>query len=190
MRRKVFVFGGAVLAVILVLSGVSGAFLYSNAREDQLRKADAVIVLGGEHDGREDYGLSLVRDGAAPVLVLSDPYPPTDRIMRRVCQEAVANVEILCRKPELLTTRGEAILTRQLAQERGWKSVIVVSWRYHLPRARRIFEQCFSPDPGALVMRAVPRDYDFSVAEWQFTYLYQNISTVKNALQPECAGEQ
>lgn len=190
MRRRLFFGGGAVLAAILILVGVSGAFLYTNAREDPIRKVDAVVVLGGEHDGREDYGLSLVREGVAPVLLLSDPYSPSDTTMRRVCQESVANVEVLCKRPEPLTTRGEAILARQLGQERGWKSVIVVSWRYHLPRARRIFEQCFSPDPGALIMRAVPRNYDFSIAHWEFTYLYQNIGTVKNALQPECAEPQ
>lgn len=186
MRRKLFFVSGALLAVILVAVGVSGAFMYTNAREDPVRKADAVVVLGGEHDGREDYGLALVRDGAAPVLVLSDPYPASDKTMRRVCQETVADVEIICEKPDPLTTRGEAILTRRLGQERGWKSVIVVSWRYHLPRARRIFEQCFSAAPSALVMRAVPRSYEFSIAQWEFTYLYQNISTIKNAMQPEC----
>lgn len=63
-----------VMAIILVDMGISGYFVFANAKIDQLEHADAIIVLGGEHDGREDYGLQLARDGWASTVVLSNPY--------------------------------------------------------------------------------------------------------------------
>ena len=35
--------------------------------------------------------------------------------------------------------------------------VVVVTWRYHIPRARIVFKQCFSSEPGAVIMRPAPR---------------------------------
>lgn len=185
--HTLFFAGGAALAVILLVIGVTGLIVFTNATEDPLRRADAVIVLGGEHDGREEYGLELVRDGVAPVLVMSDPYPAEDEFMREMCQTAVPDVEVLCLKPEPLTTLGEAVMTRELAEQNGWQTVIVVSWRYHLPRARTIFRECYSADPEAMVMRAIPREYDYSVPRWLFTYLYQDAGLLKNLFQDECA---
>ena len=130
-----------VIAICLLAMGVGGYVLFTNAKVDELQRADAIIVLGGEHDGREDYGLSLARDHWAPTVVISNPYWPGDTVMQRVCRTA-GDIEVTCRRPSPLTTRGEADMMRQLARERGWAKIIVISWRYHLPRARLIFRQC------------------------------------------------
>ena len=61
--------------------------------------------------------------------------------------------------------------------------VVVVSWRYHLPRARYIFDQCFA---GEVTMQAVPRTYDFSLVHWEYTYLYQLAGFTKAAIQGDC----
>jgi uncharacterized SAM-binding protein YcdF (DUF218 family) len=186
MLRKLFFGGGAVAAVGLILVGLTGWPIYSDAHEDSVHKADAIVVLGGQHDGREQYGLQLLREGLAPVLMMSDPYPSSDAAMRRVCQTRVQNAEVLCKKPDESTTRGEAVLTRQLADERGWKTVIIVTWRYHLPRARLIFEKCFSDSPDALILRAVPRQYNYSLAMWEYMYVYQDLGMLKNMLRGDC----
>lgn len=55
-----------VVVVIAVDVAVSGFLVFANARTDDLRQADAIIVLGGEHDGREDYGISLARGAGRP----------------------------------------------------------------------------------------------------------------------------
>ena len=186
MLRKVFYAGGVVVGAALILVGITGVPIYTYAREDPLRKADAIVVLAGQHDGREQYGFQLLRDGLAPVLLMSDPYPSSDSAMKRACETRVDKAEVLCKRPPELTTRGEAILTRQLADERGWRTVIVVSWRYHLPRARLIFEQCFSEATEALILRSVPRRYDYSLVDWETKYLYQDIGMVKNMLRSSC----
>ena len=178
-----------VVTVVLVNVWVSGYFLFQNAPSDEMQKADAIVVLGGEHDGREDYGIDLAKEGWAPTVVLSNPYGPDD-VMTRVCRDArgeAGPVEVLCPIPEPLTTRGEALMMRQLADERGWSKIIVVSWSYHLPRAALVFRQCFSADPNATVLRAVPRRYEFSALYWEFAYAYQWGGLAKAFALGECS---
>ncbi|MGV0850938.1 YdcF family protein [Mycolicibacterium phlei] len=186
-----------VLAVVVVDMTIAGYLLLTNAAVDELEPADAILVLAGEHDGREEYGIELARQGWAPTVVLSDPYREDDAVMNRVCpgrndtnaelrRDNEADVEVVCMVPDLLTTRGEAIAMRQLADERSWTKIMVVTWRYHLPRARFVFRQCFSERPDATVMVAVPRTYDFSVPEWELTYAYQFAGFAKAAILGDC----
>jgi uncharacterized SAM-binding protein YcdF (DUF218 family) len=185
LRRSILGLTAAVVVLLLVV-GVSGSLLFADSTVDPLRRADAVIVLGGEHDGREAYGLQLVKEGYAPVLVLSDPYASSDPVMTRMCDSTHSGVEVVCRAPNPPTTRGEAILAHELAVERNWRTVIVVSWRYHLPRARLIFAQCFSPAADSVIMRDVPRSYPYSVLQWQYTFVYQYAAFAKAFGQGDC----
>jgi uncharacterized SAM-binding protein YcdF (DUF218 family) len=188
-RRRWLTAAQATILVVVVLAidvAVSGFLVFANARTDDLRQADAIIVLGGEHDGREDYGLSLAREGWAPTVVISNPYDDWDPVMKRVCRPA-ADVEVICARPDPLTTRGEAVLMQRLALERNWSRIIVVSWRYHLPRARLVFEQCFSDRPGSTVMVSVPRRYRYSLFRWEFVFAYQWAGLAKALAQGECS---
>ena len=173
------------LIAVLFLNGATGTLIFAHARPDPLVKADAIVVLGGEHDGREEYGVQLARQGYAPTVLISDAYAPRDVVMRNVCKQRF-DIEVICRRARLQTTRGEALMTRALAEQRGWRSVIVISWRYHMPRARRIFDTCFASPDRRVIMRDVPRDYSFSVAEWQYTFLYQYAAGVKAEIQGSC----
>ena len=171
----------AVLAGASVFGGL-GFRLFTVDHSDTLRKADAIVVLCGEHDGREDYGLALARAGYADTVLISDPYwprTPEDALMDRVCGDPPPGIEVRCLRPAPSTTRGEAMITARLAAERGWSRIIVVSWRFHLVRARYIFRQCFG---GELVLRSVPRAYDFSPPLWAFTYAYQYAGIAKAAV--------
>lgn len=187
LRRAVIVVA-VVLTALAVVMALSGIFLFRDAKVDTLQKADAVVVLGGEHDGREDYGIGLARSGWAPTVVISDAYLPDDTVMQRVCKPQ-PSVEVICARAPELTTRGEAEMMRRLAEQRSWSKIIVVTWRYHLPRARLIFRQCFSPNSDAVVMQAVPRQYDFSPAHWQFIYAYQYAAFAKAEVRGDCNSD-
>ncbi|SEH90997.1 Uncharacterized SAM-binding protein YcdF, DUF218 family [Mycolicibacterium rutilum] len=175
-----------VVVIVLIDLTVAGFVLFTNAAGDELQKADAILVLAGEHDGREEHGIALARAGWAGTVVLSNPYPADDDVMSRVC-DGERGVEVICVRPDLLTTRGEAIAMRELADERSWETIIVVTWRYHLPRARFVFRQCYSGHADDTVMTAVPRSYDFSVPEWELTYAYQFAGFAKAAIQGDCS---
>ena len=70
---------GTVVLALLVLTGTTGWMTFTTAHTDPLQHADAVVVLAGEHDGREDYGISLAAGGWARIVVLSDPYSGATR---------------------------------------------------------------------------------------------------------------
>lgn len=176
----------AALVALLFLNGASGTILFAGAQADPLKRADAIVVLSGEHDGREAYGISLAEQEYAPTVLISNPHRPSDKVMAQACRPR-SDIKIICRAPSPATTRGEAIMTRQFAQQYGWKSVIVISWRFHLPRARYIFDQCFTSPDRSVIMRDVPRTYPFSVANWQYQYLYQYGGWVKAVIQGQCA---
>lgn len=184
IRRNLLAVLSIVLPVLLVsMVGVGGYFTFTKAPVDEIEQADAIIVLGGEHDGREAYGVSLAEKGVADTVVLSDPYGTSDAVMKKYCGTETDTYDVLCETPEPSTTRGEAMFTQQLAEERGWDHVIVISWRFHLPRARYIFDQCFA---GEVTMQAVPRTYNFSLVHWEYTYLYQLAGFTKAVIQGDC----
>ncbi|OBF30300.1 hypothetical protein A5724_24110 [Mycobacterium sp. ACS1612] len=185
--RRAAVIVAAILVALTVLMGISGMAVFTNAKVDALQKADAVVVLGGEHDGREDYGIELARGGWAPTVVISNAYPTDDPVMDRVCKPQPP-IEVICARAPQMNTRGEAQMMHRLALKRSWSKIIVVTWRYHLPRARLIFQQCFSPDSDAVVMEAVPRRYDYSLARWQFIYAYQYAAFAKAEAMGDCSS--
>ncbi len=190
VRRRTAGILAIALILVLVAVGSSGYVIFTRAPSDPLRPADAIIVLGGEHDGREEYGLQLAEEGYAPVVVLSDPYEPDDPLMRRLCERNRSSIEVICRRPDPSTTRGEAIFTKELIAERHWSTLIVVTWRYHLARADYVFSHCLEPSVPTLVMHAVPRRYDNSVPDWAMVYLYQYGGFLKAVAQGSCANTE
>ena len=64
----------------------------------------------------------------------------------------VEGAKLVCRAANPFSTRGEARLVAQLAEERGWNRIAIVTSRYHLFRAERLFERCTD---AQLVMHGV-----------------------------------
>lgn len=174
----------AVLA-ITAFFGVGYQMFYRD-HQDALRKLDAIVVLGGDDDGREQYALELARAGYANTLVVSNPYPyhkgsdPIRRSnMRALCNASTAELKVVCFEPTPATTKGEASFVSKLAATRGWTSVMVISWRYHLVRARYIFGQCYS---GEVAMRSVPGPYQKPFTGWTREFAYQYGALLKAAV--------
>lgn len=179
---------GIALIVNLLMAMLFGCLLATRASIDQLRPADAVVVLGGQHDGREDLGIVVAHQVGAHTVVLSNPYGPRDRVMRRLCGGRAGGVEVICQAPVPDDTRGEAMLARELASTREWRRIVVISWRYHLPRARLIFRQCYNSDPASVMMVPAPRDYKLSPMRLVYIAEYQYWATFKAILAGTCDG--
>jgi uncharacterized SAM-binding protein YcdF (DUF218 family) len=177
----------ATLVVTLVaVVGAVGAFVLTRAPDDTVSHADAIIVLGGEHDGREMFGIVLAKQLSARAVVFSDPYWSNDPVMHTMCAARQDGVQVICEMPTPSTTRGEAQMVRRLATEHGWHRIVVVTWQYHLVRARYIFSRCEPIEGGTVDFVAVQRPYDMSVAVWQYMFFYQVASLGKAALQGGC----
>ena len=186
-RRHSVLLAGAIAALpfLLLVNAVSGWALFTHAKVDPLAHADAIVVLSGDPDGREAYGLELAEQGYAPNVLISKTDRPNDKALAAACRSRT-DIRVVCHSATPFTTRGEAIMARQMAEQNGWKKVVVITARFHVPRARRIFEQCFADSMHGVVIRDVPRDYRFSVAEWQYAYFYQYVGWVKAELQGPC----
>ncbi len=142
------------ILALVVLLGIAlyalGAVLFLMRDDDELgAPADAVVVLGGSSE-RIPTALELIADGVAPVLVISEDDIGGERA--RICAEGgIEGAELICFRGEPFSTRGEARHIGELARERGWDRIIVVTSRFHLFRAKRLIERCTDVD---LVMRA------------------------------------
>jgi len=151
-----------VLAIIVVALAASGAYAFVHlgtflASEDPLAKADAIFVLSGTEMTRPLEGADLYLEGYAPRLVLSREHlePAFAVIERRGtrlssqverARDALVNLGVpptAIVLPDTLhdNTAAEAVTLRSLAQANGWRTVIVVTSKFHLRRARFAFER-------------------------------------------------
>jgi uncharacterized SAM-binding protein YcdF (DUF218 family) len=94
--------------------------------------ADAIVVLGGRAN-RLPVGLRLLHEGAGRVLIVFNA-------------SGSGEDEHVYVRPEPYTTRGEARAVAKLAREHGWRSIVVVTSAYHVPRARMIFRRVWDGD--------------------------------------------
>lgn len=134
-----------VLLVFVAAYAVGGA-LFLARDDDPVSRADAVVVLAGG-ESRLDVGLDLVRDAVAPALVVSEDVSGRDDQRVAFCADGgvdakLADVEVICRKASPFSTRGESRVVAELADRRGWNSLVVVTSRYHLFRAERLIRRC------------------------------------------------
>ncbi|MCB0932636.1 MAG: YdcF family protein [Mycobacterium sp.] len=193
-RRRVLLL---VVLLLIPVAIVAGFPVYVHPRTDTLRKADAIFILGGPGD-RRAYGFSLYDQGWAPNVVVSNPigpYEPSYPTMwtNSWCRSSTWGSEFLsngrqwptsaryCPSPQPATTLGEARALRDLAAQHGWHTVIAVTFRPHISRARLILQRCFH---GDLIMAASPAD--IAPAQWVYEYVYQTTGFVKALFADQC----
>lgn len=134
--------------------------------------ADAVVVLGGvlgpqagpgyvtnwaESSERFDAGVALLRTQRADWLVFTGARIPWegratlegDDLKALAVRHGVPAERVLVTR-EISNTWDEARAVAELAQQRGWRKVIVVTTAWHMPRAARLFRAAgvpFAPFP-------------------------------------------
>ncbi|MGW5920095.1 YdcF family protein [Nocardia fluminea] len=168
VRRVLFATGGSLLVVLLAV--VALCPVYVRPRTDAPQVADAILVLGGAHDGREELGLRLAAQGYAPRVLVSNPYERSPMV-NRICHGGYS-FEVSCFDPSPRTTLGEG---RELARSgAGWDRVIVVTFTPHVSRARYILGECWD---GELLF--VDPEPHLSPARWAWDYAYQSAGFVK-----------
>ena len=167
---------------LLLIAAVAGGLpVYVRPQIDPLRHADAILILGGSGYSRYPFGLDLARQGWAPKTVVSNPSGRDDAWLTNYCDTPHPGLDLHCFVPDPPTTKGEGRELHRLAAQGGWRTVIVVTSRPHISRARFILEQCFD---GDLVMVASPGQ--ISLPRWAFEYVYQTVGYVRAVLQPGC----
>jgi uncharacterized SAM-binding protein YcdF (DUF218 family) len=169
------------VCLLLIAAVIGGLPVYVRPQIDQLRHADAILILGGPSYARYQFGFGLGSKGWAPKVVVSNPNGSDDAWLTHYCATRHPGLDLQCFVPDPPTTKGEGRELRLLAAQYGWRTVIVVTFRPHISRARFILQRCFD---GDLVMVASPAH--ISVPIWAYQYVYQTVGYLRAALQPGC----
>src|SRR4029079_18859086 len=123
-------FVGAAIGFVFFLSRLSGA------EAKPSRPADGIVVLTGGSSRVSD-AMELLAGGYGKRLLISGVHPTNaaSDISRSLPdnQSLLSCYVDLDRSP--VSTRSDAAETRRWAHERGFKSLIVVTSNYHMPRA-------------------------------------------------------
>jgi len=131
-----------IVLLVLVAYVAAASYLFVVHHDDRPAKADAVVVLSGTQE-RLPVGQRLVRDGYAPLLVVSRSTHPK-AAERRACSSGA-----LCFRANPYSTRGESRAIARLAAQHHWRTVDVVTSQFHVFRARILIRRCYH---GALRM--------------------------------------
>lgn len=124
--------------------------------------ADAVVVLGAQVLGpdapapavrrRLDHGVAVRERTAAPWLVLTGGVGAAGvseaAVMANLARGRGVAAARLVLEEESTNTLEQAVAVARLARQRNWRRVVVVTDRYHLPRALFLFRRMGLPADG------------------------------------------
>ncbi|MFZ3452667.1 ElyC/SanA/YdcF family protein [Arthrobacter sp. 7Tela_A1] len=173
---------GAALSALLVWLLVAMNLFYFPHTEDLPARADAVIVLAGAASERLPVGQALVREGQAPVLVLSTTDTPGNANMDLVCNYST-NPAIKCFAPSPLSTRAEARSIARLAADNGWEDIVVVTSKYHVVRAQANIKQCTNAR-----VTMVGSEPDLGPVQWLGRFTEETGGVAAAFVRPACAS--
>jgi uncharacterized SAM-binding protein YcdF (DUF218 family) len=139
--------------------------------EDTLERSDAILVLSDDnfYADRATRASQVYRQGLAPIVVASGrrlrPYAGIAELIEHdLIERGVPKDKILRVPHDADNTREEAITLAQVAKQKKWRSVIVVTSNFHTRRARYIFSHIFPKDTAIRITGA--RDGDFDPERW------------------------
>jgi uncharacterized SAM-binding protein YcdF (DUF218 family) len=123
-----------VLELLLVALVAASLYLFVFVPTPHPRHADAIVVLSSNRE-RYDLGVRLYKQHVAPTLVLSLP-----RFPYKGGWDCPANA--LCFRADPYSTRGEAEAVARLARTHHWRTIVIVTSKYHVRRAHMLFARC------------------------------------------------
>lgn len=173
---KIFIFLVLVILLVFVfiypyILGRIGHFV---ALENAPKEADLIVILNGRDTERSLAAVDLYNKGYSKLIVISrgPKQPGSDEFWRRVgnnfdgksfLQRALEAMGI----PEdslkfvgdgVTSTYDEALATRQFMKRNGYKSVLLVTSKWHSKRAYLTFKSVFKDDEMNIII--CPSGYD------------------------------
>lgn len=115
---------------------IAAAVVATLPRTDDVGTVDAVLVLGGGGGERLALGRSLATERDLPLVLSAEAIDAGARAGMG------CDVEVVCLRPDPVSTAGEARAARTLADDRGWARIAVVTSTFHVNRTRTLFRQC------------------------------------------------
>lgn len=172
------------------VTGLSAARAVLFPRVDSPDQVDAIVVVAGANDDRYDYARHLAEDGVADRILVSQPSPGSRDAYAVAIESYCAaspvtardgrRVRVECFEPDIGTTEGETTAATRMARERGYESLLVVTYWGHVSRVRIYFEQCFT---GPVYATDTPKPLSRSRKD---ALLHETGGYVKAFLKPAC----
>lgn len=131
------------IAVLLVIFVPMAIAVYLSP-QDSLVNVDAIVVVsGGDTDARISEGVKLYLQKWAPIIIFSGAAAEGDvsnaLAMKRIAVESGVPTENILIEEDSKTTSENADFTTKILQEKGYKSIILVTSPYHQRRAYNQF---------------------------------------------------
>jgi uncharacterized SAM-binding protein YcdF (DUF218 family) len=138
----------AVVVLLLIALFINlGDFLMVN---ETPVKSDVIIVLAGDDGPRTAYGIALYQEGYADKLLFSGCVASTAEMMNQADELGVPSGDIIV-EDQSESTYDNAVNSRALLLEYGYKSAIVVTSDYHMKRSSLVFKKAFKDTGISLV---------------------------------------
>jgi uncharacterized SAM-binding protein YcdF (DUF218 family) len=177
------VVGAASLLALLTLAIFLPFAGRALVKQDPLVKSDAIVALPGVRAHRLVEAVDLYREGWAPqVIVLPGPMENIERDLKargvRIPLEGEITRDAMIRlgvPPEAIVyvdgamdnTAEEAAMVKDMALARGWRTVIVVTSKYHTRRSGLAFRREFAGTPLRVIVRASRHDPSNPARWWR-----------------------
>jgi len=151
------------LVIVLLVIAVCCLFRHSiwNAYcsflvvQDDLKKADVIIVLGGASGERTLQAVDLYKKGYAPRILMCGGKGvwrfTWGEVMGDLAVERGVPRDAVIAEGSSRTTIEEALNAKRVMEERGFKSAIVVSSPYHMRRVSLLFGKVFKGSGMSLI---------------------------------------
>lgn len=160
---------------------------------DQVRPADAIVLLEGDGLNRYQHAVELYKEQMAPLLVFSGGITdydygsfPYEEVKPFLLKEGIPS-HCLYHENVSLHTKQQGDEIMNLCRERGWNSIILVASHYHQYRAYLTFlKSMFDSGLKLLIYNSPVRNLKwFSDERWgnRFTLLQNEFERIKKYRQ-------
>jgi vancomycin permeability regulator SanA len=139
----------ALLLAVVACFAVTYRVIDRRSAQEDLRRADVILVLGSavwpneqpspSLRARTERAIELYQEGYAPRLLLSGGlgrYPPEEsEVMRRLAADAGIPDEAMILDQQADSTRGSITTAKEIMDEQGWDTALIVSDPFHIERS-------------------------------------------------------
>jgi uncharacterized SAM-binding protein YcdF (DUF218 family) len=162
----------AFAALVLVTLALLAPGFVLDTPQPAPHASDAIVVISGDEQmARFGEGVNLYKQGFGRYLVFSgaafDNGTSNADVMRELAIERGVPQSAILEEPQGEDTWGNAVYTRQVLEEHGLQSAILVTSPYHLRRAKATFDAAYTGSGIQLIVHAAPDSQWRKLSWWQ-----------------------
>ena len=172
--KALIVLSIVIISLLLVYPSLLKKLGYFLILEQTPQKADVIVVLNGRDTERSLAAVDLYNQGYSNLIIMArgSKQPGSDEFWKRVgdnydrkvfFQRAIEAMGVPESSFKLIgngisSTYDEAVATREFLKKNGYKSILLVTSRWHSKRAYLTFKSAFNNDN--IKIRVYPSKYD------------------------------